>query len=224
MKQLAVTLLIVVCGFIAWQAWQPPATPGQQSSVRASIPQTGDQPQQMWRVVTHRMVWKQAVIELENRLQESGIAMERIMRKEPVELHAFDDPGTFETEAEAYKVKAMWREKGVEADVLKREITYGVGLGRFFLIDYAERMQSRLKQIGVPYQYERRTVVIPAYRFASDSMDKPEAEKLWKTLQNMGVGSPVLIPESRFAELYGQESAPSDDADTTPSTESVQTQ
>lgn len=153
--------------------------------------------------MTHRLIWQQAVDAMQERLDKEGIKMARMQSKEPVEVHAFDDPGTFKTQRAAEKVKAIWRKKGIQAEVLKREITFGVGLGRFYLVDYAQRMENKLKRVGLPYQYERRTVVISAYRFVSAKMNKEEAEKLWQRLQNMGVGSPVLIPESRYLELYG---------------------
>lgn len=208
MKRLAAGLLVAVCAVIAWQAWQPPASTDRQGTVRAAIPQNGPAKQEKWRVLTHRMVWKQAATAMQERLTKAGIKLTRIQRKEPVELHAFDDPGTFKTQQAAEKVKAIWRKKGIKAEVLKREITYGVGLGRFYLVDYAERMQAQLKKTGLPYQYERRTVVIPAFRFVSGKMDKAEAEKLWRTLQDMGIASPVLISESRYLALYGKKPAP----------------
>lgn len=207
MKRLAATLLVAACALVAWQAWQPPYTAEKNAPVRSAIPQNEQIQPQMWRVMTQRMVWKQAVDAMQERLLAAGLELAVVRRKEPVELHAFDDAATFETSQAAEKARAVWQERGIQADVSKLEQGYGVSLGRFYLIDYAERMQARLKEIGAPYQYARRTVTIPAYRFVSAAMEKAETEKLWQTLQDMGIGNPVLIPDSRYLALYGQEPA-----------------
>jgi hypothetical protein len=68
-------------------------------------------------------------------------------------------------------------------------------------------MQERLKRIGKPYRYERRTVIIPAYRFVFNPMEKDKATKSWQKLQNLGIAEPVMMRESEFQKLYGKKPA-----------------
>ena len=84
------------------------------------------------------------------------------------------------------------------------ESLYRVGLGRFYLTEYAEELEQRLKKLGKPYRYEQRTVVIPTYRFVFPPMHKQQADKLWHGLQALGVGNPILIKASEYKRLYGQ--------------------
>ncbi|HKI60307.1 MAG TPA: hypothetical protein VKA23_04665 [Mariprofundaceae bacterium] len=207
MKHLPIAVAMMIAGWLAWQAWQPPLSPPAQISVKGALPEKVDAGPEMWRIVTKRMVWKKAIAAMRDRLYKEGFETQLIVKQEPIELHAFDDPGVFKTQAEAEKVKKVWRKKKIEAEVLKREITYIVGLGRFFLTSYAEQMQERLKRIGKPYKYERRTVTIPAYRFVFNPMEKAEATKSWQKLQNLGIAEPVMMRESEFQKLYGKKPA-----------------
>ena len=204
MKHLPIAVAMILAAWLAWQAWQPPVSPPAQISVKGTLPQKVDAGPEMWRIVTKRMVWKEAIASLRDRLYKEGFETQLIVKEEPIELHAFDDPGVFKTQAEAEKVKAVWRKRKVEAEVLKREITYIVGLGRFFLTSYAEQMQERLKRVGKPYKYERRTVIIPAYRFVFNPMEKEEATKSWQKLQNLGIAEPVMMRETEFQKVYGK--------------------
>ena len=207
MKHLPVAVAMIIAAWLAWQAWQPPVAPPAQLSVKGSLPQKIGAGPEMWRIVTKRMVWKEAIASLRDRLYREGFETQLIVKKEPIELHAFDDPGIFKTQAAAEKVKTVWRKRKIDAEVLKREITYIVGLGRFFLTSYAEQMQERLKRIGKPYRYERRTVIIPAYRFVFNPMEKDKATKSWQKLQNLGIAEPVMMRESEFQKLYGKKPA-----------------
>jgi hypothetical protein len=153
------------------------------------------------------MVWKEAIASLRDRLYKEGFETQLIVKQEPIELHAFDDARVFKSQASAEKVKNEWRKKKIEAEVLKREITYVVGLGRFYLTSYAEQMQERLKRIGMPYHYERRTVTIPAYRFVFNPMNKEEATRSWQKLQDLGIADPVMIRESEYQKVYGKKPA-----------------
>jgi len=204
MKYLPIAVAMILAGWLAWQAWQPPVTPPVQVSVKGTLPAKVDAGPEMWRIITKRMVWKKAIATMQNRLYKEGFETQLIVKKEPIELHAFDDPGVFKTQAAAEKVKKVWRKKKIEAEVLKREITYIVGLGRFFLTSYAEQMQERLKRINMPYVYQRRTVVIPAYRFIFNPMEKEKATKSWQKLQNLGIAEPVMMRESEYQKVYGK--------------------
>lgn len=206
MKHLPIATAMIIAGWLAWQAWQPPVTPPAQISVKATLPEKVGAGPEMWRIVTKRMVWKTAIATMRERLDKEGFETQLIVKEEPVELHAFDDPGVFKTKAEAEQVKAVWRKRKVEAEVLKRETAYIVGLGRFFLTAYAEQMQERLKRIGNPYKYERRTVVIPAYRFVFNPMEKAEATQSWQKLHDLGIAEPVMMREAEYQKVYGKKS------------------
>jgi len=203
-RQIGIAVAVLVSAWLAWAAWQPPTPRLQPITVKASVPKNKYAEEDMWRIVTKRMVWKEAIATMRDRLYKEGFETQLIVKKEPIELHAFDDPRVFKTQAGAERVKAEWRKKKIEAEVLKREITYVVGLGRFFLTSYAEQMQERLKRIGKPYHYERRTVVIPAYRFVFKPMGRIEAEKAWRKLQNLGIAEPVMMRETEYQETFGK--------------------
>jgi len=197
---------------LTWLAWNPPAAQHTITRVHMPIPDIQNLEAGPWRVITRRMVWKTGVDSMQKRLLNAGFNPQLISKREPVELHAFDDPGIFLTESEAYKVKAKWRELGIEADVLHHltkddEQVFKVGLGRFYMSEYAESMQEELKRTKQPYNYERRTVNIPSYHFVFPAMTKSEAQVLWKHLQNMGIADPVIIQASEFEKLYANKSA-----------------
>ncbi len=204
MKRLLILIAIFAAAWLAWNAWQPPTSISKISSVRSSIPENKYVGPELWRIVTKRMVWKKAIASMRDRLYKEGFETQLIVKREPVELHAFDDPGNFKTQASAEKEKAKWRKKKIDAEVIKREVTFAVALGRFYLTSYAEQMQERLKQIGKPYQYNKRTVTIPAYRFIFKPMEKDEATKSWRHLQNLGIADPVMMRESEYQRVYGK--------------------
>jgi hypothetical protein len=196
---------------LVWFAWNPPIAQTSINSVSIPIPNIKPLDAGPWRVITRRMVWKQGVDDMEERLLDAGLKPEIIQKREPTELHAFDDPRIFQSFGEASKVKAMWNKLGIDADVLNHltkddKPVFKVGLGRFYLIEYAQRMQEKLKKTKLPYIYEQRTVTIPGYRFVFPAMSKDEAEILWKRLQDMGVGDPVVIQQQEFEKLYANKS------------------
>lgn len=208
MKKTLVGVTLLLATWLTWQAWQPPVISQPGLTVRSALPEVKDAGPELWRIVTKRMVWKQAIASMRDRLYRESFETRLIVKREPVELHAFDDPGTFKTLAEARKVANQWRKRGIDAQAQKREITFGVALGRFYMTPYAEQMQARLKTIGLPYRYERRTVTVPAYRFVFNPMEKKQAEKSWKKLQNLGIAEPAMMKESEFQRLYGTQPAP----------------
>ena len=207
MKKTLVVLTLLLAAWLAWQAWQPPVTSQPQLTVRNTLPEVKGTGPELWRIVTKRMVWKQAIASMRDRLYKEGFETELLVKREPVEVHAFDDPRSFKTQAEAEKVKAQWRKKKIDAEALFREVTYGVALGRFYITSYAEQMQARLKIIGLPYVYERRTVTVPAYRFIFAPMEKKQAEKSWRAVKNLGIAEPAMMKESEFQRLYGKKPA-----------------
>lgn len=207
MKQPLVIAAMIAAAWLAWQAWQPPTPITSTSTVRSVVPENKYAGPELWRIVTKRMVWKKAISSMRDRLYKEGFETQLIVKREPVELHTFDDPHSYKTLAEAEKAKENWRKKKIDAEVIKREVTFTVALGRFYLTSYAEQMQERLKRIGKPYRYDKRTVVIPAYRFVFNPMEKDEATKSWERLQNLGIADPVMMRESEYQKVYGKNPA-----------------
>lgn len=207
MKQPLVIAAMVAAAWLAWQAWLPPTSVSSTTTVRSAVPENKHVGPELWRIVTKRMVWKKAISSMRDRLYREGFETQLIVKREPVELHAFDDPGSFKTQAGAEKAKAKWRKKKIDAEVIKREVTFAVALGRFYLTSYAEQMQERLKRIGKPYRYDKRTVTIPAYRFVFNPMEKDNATKSWERLQNLGIADPVMMRESEYQKVYGKKPA-----------------
>jgi len=209
MKRLFIFIMIAVSIALTWLAWNPPSIQSHLTRIHMAIPETPSLNAGPWRVMTRRMISKQAVDGMKRRLLEADFHPELVQKREPVELHAFDDPRIFKKQSEAGKIKAKWRALGVEADVLHHlskddEKVFKVGLGRFYMSEYAEAMQKQLKKSKQPYNYERRTVSIPSYHFIFPATTKGEAEILWKRLQNMGIADPVIIQQSEFKRLYPQ--------------------
>ncbi|MDX8394868.1 MAG: hypothetical protein R8K22_00465 [Mariprofundaceae bacterium] len=203
MKKIFIMLLIATSTAFAGLAWQPPTSSHTQYIASGNIPKPEVINPGFWRVLTKRLIWKEAVENLQTRLQSVGLNPELIKTREATELHVFDDPRTFKSKKDAEKVKASWLKKDVEAEVLKRKSIFTVGLGRFSSTSYAELMQGKLKRLKKPYQYERRTMKIPAFRFIFPAMKHEEAESLWQILQNMGIVDPVIMPEERFIMSFG---------------------
>jgi len=207
MKRLLIWLAISASMAFTWLAWNPPSLQNRLTRIHIPIPETVSLNSGPWRVVTRRMISKQAVHGMQTRLLEAGLHPSIVQKREPVELHAFDDPNIFIKQSEAEKVKAKWRAMGVDADVLHHltkddKKAFKVGLGRFYMSEYAEAMQEQLKKSKQPYNYERRMVNIPSYHFIFPAMTKGEAEILWKRLQNIGLADPVIIQQSEFERLY----------------------
>jgi len=212
MKRLFMLIFITATISLTWLAWNPPIVQNHLTRIHMPIPDIQSLDAGPWRVMTRRMISKQAVDGMKARLLDAGFHPELIQKREPVELHAFDDPRIFKKQSEAGKVKAKWRALGVEADVLHHltkddEKVFKVGLGRFYMSEYAESMQEQLKRSKQPYNYERRTVSIPSYHFIFPAMTKGEAEILWKRLQNMGIADPVIMQQNEFERLYPNKSA-----------------
>ncbi|HXH64107.1 MAG TPA: hypothetical protein VNH42_01200 [Mariprofundaceae bacterium] len=157
----------------------------------------------LWRVVTRRLVWGQAAKAMQERLQQAGFSPILLQRKEPVEMHAFDDATLYQDYPSAAKAAAAWRKLGFDANVIKAPSAYLVGLGRFFIASYAEQMQERLQRAGRKYRYQRRMVEIPTFRFTFPPESHAEADALWQQIQNLGIADPILMPESRFQQMFG---------------------
>ncbi|ATX81535.1 hypothetical protein Ga0123462_0665 [Mariprofundus ferrinatatus] len=203
--------LLLLLSATASLIWLRPAPAPVPPTVRITIPVSlsdnsaqRDNADGLWRVVTQRVLTQDAIRSLQNQLKAMGLTPLTLRTKEDVTLHAFDDPGHYTTYEEAEKAGNIWKGLGIQADVIKsQEGIYVAGLGRFYQSHYAEGLLIRLKETGKPFRYEQRTIPIPVWRFTFPAAEKTAAEKLWKQLSESGVIMPVLIPEIRYRELYG---------------------
>ncbi len=215
------TVLLLLFSALAWLVWQQPAPAPVPATVRSSMPALPLQPTQnpdagkavilkpdeLWRVVTRRLVTSEAAKALNQRFEELNLEPIMFENREPVEMHAFDDPFLFSDYKQAIAEKNNWLKENIEANVIKVDDDgdsdhYMVALGRFFQIEYAEGIQKQLKKIGKPYRYQRRNVPIPTWRITFAASSKAQAEKIWKQLQASGISMPVLMPEQSFQETY----------------------
>lgn len=155
-----------------------------------------------WRVVTRKLVWKQAANAMQDRLKRAGLKPIAIVRREPVEMHAFDDARTYKTRGQARKAVRKWQKLKVEANIIRRDAGFGIGLGRFYLPAYAERMRQRLEKAGKAFTYEKRKVEIPIYRFTFAAVPRDKAQALWQKVQDLGVADPVLMNERQFLSTF----------------------
>lgn len=212
-------MLVMLLAGLAWLAWQRPAPAPTPLPVRAAIPalpaaaadtrtREAGRPEsadrELWRVVTHRLVTPAAATTLQRQLQQMQLNPLVLTSRESVTLHVFDDPDRFDTAVEARQRKESWLQNRIDAFVIEDEDgLYMVGLGRFYQVEHAEEVQDRLRSTGMSYSYRRRTIPIPIFRFTFAAGHKQQAERLWKQLQAAGIMMPVLMPEDRFQELYG---------------------
>jgi len=201
------TLLVMLAAVLAWQAWNPLLAETRVQKVVFSIPNMVPLDGGQWRVVTRRMVWKKAVDSMRSQLDDLGFPLTLIQKKEPIELHAFDDVRLFSSKKAAYAAKTWWKKRHVDAEVVnilsvEAAVVYRVELGSYYLSAYAKDAQKQLKLAGKPYRYQKRPVMIPSYRFAFPLMPKSEAEILWRRLQNTGIADPVMMQAAKFDDLY----------------------
>lgn len=224
-------ILTAVLAGLTWLSWQPPLPAPAPPVARASLPfhpaatarqdgisehrpetlaqsQSAHQ-QSLWRVVTRRVISKEGINALEKRLAAMQLKPLIIQRREDLTMHAFDDAELFHSKEQARAAASFWQKHGIESSVMKAAAgTFMVGLGRFYQVKYAESTQKQLDSTGRKYRYQKRTVPIPVKRYTFPPTDKPAAEALWKKLNITGVIMPVLIPENRFQELYGDSLQP----------------
>jgi len=216
MKKVVRIFLLLLFVLLAWLAWLKPAPAPAPAAARIPMPAQPHsgafQPEgveTVWRVITRRVISREAVNSLTKLLKSMGLEPITIRNQEDVTLHAFDDATLYKSSAEASTASAIWRNHGIETTVIKaEENTYLIGLGRFYQTHFAEGMQARLREIGREFRYQQRTVPIPSWRFTFPPMEKGEADKLWKQLNDSGEIMPIVMPDPRFQELYGKPSSP----------------
>ncbi|MDQ6978683.1 MAG: hypothetical protein Q9M09_00730 [Mariprofundaceae bacterium] len=204
MRRLLVIALIIGLAWSAWHVWVPPYPPPVPAAVDVYIEPPQPTASTLWRITTHRMVWKQGVTDLRRQLAAAGFHPQLLQRKEDVELYAFDDKRTFKSIAQAQQAQAEWNRRGVndvDIEVLKPG-RYHISLGRYYIMEFAQQNEKKLSHTGLPYQQTRRVIRIPAMRFVFPAMLRPEADTLWKKLQNLGVSQPLIMQDDEFQRRF----------------------
>jgi len=216
--------LVFALASLVWLAWQKPLPAPAPASVQTSLPpgltnnSNADtsspasetiSPQQLWRVITHRVMSKEGITALQKRLRAIGLNPLIIRSMEDMTMHSFDDAVLFKSHRQAQAIAEFWQQHDIETNIIKAaKGVYLLGLGRLYQVKYAEGMQKKLDQIGRKYRYQKRRVPIPVIRFTFPPDSKQEAEKLWKKLNVTGVMMPVLMSETQFQKTYGSSIQP----------------
>jgi len=199
-----VLLLLILSGWLAWMAWQPPFISASALSAPHVLPERPGEDAVLWQVLTRRMIVPKAAAAMRATLAERGLSVIPVKRQEQVELHAFDDPRTFAKREDAVRVRDIWKKAGFEAELIKPDNRFGVALGRLYLAAYAQALQRRLQKEKRDYAYHRRQLSIPTWRFTFPPLPYSEAKVLWLKVQETGVADPVLMRESRFQITFGR--------------------
>jgi len=204
MTRLVKYLAIVLLALLAWFFWQQPAVMPVEKTAHTLLPAIEGQVADQWRVVTRRMVTDAAVTALTDRLRALGLTPVTLNSREEVTLHAFDDAIIYDTRSAADLAAQRWKDKGMAVNIIEvSDTVYLIGLGRLYQDENAGLLQQELQKSGMPYRYQRRNVMLPAWRFTFSPLAHGDAQQLWKQLADSGVAMPVLMPESRFQLLYG---------------------
>jgi len=216
------SLSIALAG-LAWLAWQSPLPASAPLSVQKNLPayspdtnrvasikaQETVQTQELWRVITHRVISKEGIAALKKRLLAMRLQPVSIQNMEDAIMHAFDDAVLFKSSKQAHTMARLWQQYGIETNVIKADKgIYLLGLGRLYQARYAEDMQKKLDRVGRKYRYQQRIVPIPVRRFTFAPSTRKVAEKLWKKLNVTGVMMPVIMSETQFNKTYGNSLQP----------------
>ncbi len=224
MKPLWQLSLTIALACLVWLAWQsplpaptpisvqaslPPVSPGH-SEADTSSPDSETIPiQQLWRVITHRVMSKEGIAALHNRLLFMGLKPLIIRSMEDMTMHSFDDAVLFKSHRQAQAIAEFWQQHEIETNIIKvAKGVYLLGLGRLYQEEYAKDTQKKLDRVGRKYRYQKRRVPIPVVRFTFPPGYKQEAEKLWKKLNVTGVMMPVIMSESQFKKTLGNSLQP----------------
>ena len=200
-RLLIIALISGAC-WLAWLAWLPEQLPVAPVAVEIYVPPSEEDDGSRWRVVTQRMVWKEAVEDLRRRLQRYGLKAELMTRKEEVPLFVFDDARVFTTLAAASQACLAWRRRGIECDPQKQDQRYKLAIGRYYIPEYARKHEQKLQQSGLAYTLDERTIRIPVMRFIFPAMPHKQAQAVWQQLRQMGVTQPVLMRQQDFERMY----------------------
>jgi len=203
LKNIVSMALLALLTWLAWTSWKPLENGSEGQQIRAAIPDRPDAEPRLWRVVTRRMVWKEAAESMQRRLRKSGLHVIAIPRRETVALHAFDDIRSFTGKKAAGRAKRNWESHGFEASIITSGDRFGISLGRIYLDAYAKELRDQLIKSGRKYRYDRHMVNIRTWRFTFPAGTHQQAEKLWRRVQGLGVANPAMMPEEEFRTAFG---------------------
>jgi len=167
----------------------------------------------LWRVVSQRIILSDAAQTLQRKLQAMGLQPQLFVRREAVKLHVFDDPAIYHSHTAVEAARAQWQQLGIDADIYPLPgHRFRIGLGRYYLDEYALARQQQLSAVGHAFTYRRMQKTIPVYRLTFPPGQRNEAKKLWQSLHRTGMGNAVLMPETAFDKLYPRLRAEQSDA------------
>jgi len=203
LRQIISVLALGLLLWVGWLVWQPPAATHASSAPVKALPERPGDATELWRVITRRMIVSKSAEAMGKSMLRRGLPAISLVQEEDVELHAFDDPKTFEVRKDAVRARNAWRKAGFEAELIRPDGRFGVALGRLYLEAYAQALQRRLEKAKRPYSYERRQLHVATFRFTFDPAPYAEAREMWARVQELGVADPVLMRESRYRQMFG---------------------
>jgi len=160
-------------------------------------------PQQLWRVITRRLITKTARLALKRRLTAMHLKAIQIQHMEDITMHAFDDAELFTSRKQANIAARFWQRHNISSNVIKvRKNLYLLGLGRLYQPVYATETDQQLTKTGRAFRYQKRTVPVPTWRFTFAASNKNKAKKLWRKLNASGVIMPIIMSEDQFHLYY----------------------
>ncbi len=162
-----------------------------------------------WRVVSQRIILPEAAHALERKLRRQGLRAQLFMRKEAIELHVFDDATLYHGYAQAKAARQRWQQQGIDdAEIYPASGRHGyfrIGLGRYYLDEYALARQQQLEHSGRAFTYARMKKTIPVYRLTFPPGSRQGMAALWQQLHRTGLGQAVQMPETEFHKLYASD-------------------
>ena len=177
------TVLTILFGISAWFFWQTPKPANVHLTFKTMLPAytTNDEsinnPHQLWRIVTRRVISQGGLSALTKRLNELGLKTIRIQRREELTMHAFDDSELFKNRTLANIAAEYWQSHNISTNVIRaRKGVYLLSLGRFYQAAYATAMQKKLKDIDRKHRYQQRIISIPSWRFTFKPDSKRNSE------------------------------------------------
>ncbi len=202
MRMLSYLLLAALLGWLVWTGWHPPASVSR-NAIHFPLPNDTEKAV-LWRVVTRRVISMPSLQGMIGQFSRAELYPAIFSRNEEVELHAFEDMRSFTTGKEAARARDEWIRLKLNADIIRRDGSFRIALGRFFMAAHASHVHAQLKKTGRPFRYEKRHVAIPVRRFTFRPLPLARAQQLWKKVKELGFADPVLMPERQFADIYGK--------------------
>jgi len=204
-------ILTILLAISAWFFWQTPKPASAYFIFKTALPthlaidksMNNNNSQQLWRIVTRRVISKDGLHALTKRLNEMNLKAIKIERREEVTMHAFDDNELFKNRNLANIAAKYWESHNISTNVIRaRKGVYLLSLGRFYQSAYATAMQKKLKNLNREHRYQQRIISIPTWRFTFKADSKTNSENLWRRLNRIGTITPVIMSEKSFQAHY----------------------